>query len=159
MGELKNRGREQLKEQGDNYKETQENSESAIEDRDTNVDIINNMEGIDDDDRENIENAKEAGKEIATQIAENTVETPKNEINSRVESTVQEMEGYEATEKDDAGKAASIDGSYSSVGSELESQFEASAEEFAEIASQGQEMQAEYDAKLEADVQNLKMEW
>lgn len=158
MGELKNRGREQLKEQGDNYKETQEQSESEIEDRDTNVDIINNMEGIDDDDRENIENAKEAGKEIATQIAEN-IETSKNEVNSRVESTVQEMEGYEATEKDDAGKAASIDGSYSSVGSELESQFEASAEEFAEIASQGQEMQAEYDAKLEADVQNLKMEW
>lgn len=158
MGELKNRGREQLKEQGDNYKETQEQSKSEIEDRDTNVDIINNMEGIDDDDRENIENAKEAGKEIATQIAEN-IETSKNEVNSRVESTVQEMEGYEATEKDDAGKAASIDGSYSSVGSELESQFEASAEEFAEIASQGQEMQAEYDAKLEADVQNLKMEW
>ena len=90
MGELKNKGREGVKENQDKYQEIHEGAEQSLEERNRNIEIVHSLEGVDDDDKASIEDSKEQGKEIADQIAESQMETPKNEVNSRMESTVSE---------------------------------------------------------------------
>lgn len=86
MGELKNKGREGVKENQDKYQEIHEGAEQSLEERNRNIEIVHSLEGVDDDDKASIEDSKEQGKEIADQIAESQMETPKNEVNSRMEA-------------------------------------------------------------------------
>ena len=159
MGELKNQGRERVQEHQEQYGEIQQEASEAIEERDRNLEVIRSLEGVDDDDKSAIEDGRGQGKEIASQIAESSIETPKNEVNTQVEATVTEMHGLETREEADAGKAGGMDGNYGGVGSNLESKFSASAAEFNDIASSGEEVKETSNAALEAMAQNLKMDW
>ena len=159
MGELKTKGHEAVKEKQDRYNEIHENSEKALEERNNNIEIVSSLEGVDDDDKASIEDGKEQGREIAEQIAESTMEAPKNEVNAQMESTVSEMQEYEGRERDDAGKASSMDGNYGSVGSGLESQFEESASEFSDIATSGEENKEESNEQIDSIIQNMREDW
>lgn len=159
MGELKIKGHEAIKENQDRYNEIHENSEEALEERNRNIEIVSSLEGVDDDDKASIEDGKEQGREIAEQIAESTMETPKNEVNAKMESSVSEMQEYEGRERDDAGKASSMDGNYGSVGSGLESRFEESANEFSEIATSGEEIKEESNEQIDSIIQNMREDW
>lgn len=159
MGELKTKGHEAVKENQDRYNEIHENSEEALEERNKNIEIVSSLEGVDDDDKASIEDGKEQGREIAEQIAESTMEAPKNEVNAQMESTVSEMQEYEGRERDDAGKASSMDGNYGSVGSGLESQFEESASEFSDIATSGEEIKEESNEQIDSIIQNMREDW
>lgn len=158
MGELKNKGREGVKENQDKYQEIHEGAEQSLEERNRNIEIVHSLEG-DDDDKASIEDSKEQGKEIADQIAESQMETPKNEVNSRMESTVSEMKDLEGREKDDASKASAMDGNYGGVGSGLESKFEESANEFNDIATSGEEIQEQSNVQIDNIIQNMKEDW
>ena len=159
MGELKTKGHEAVKENQDRYSEIQKNSEEALEERNKNIEIVSSLEGVDDDDKASIEDGKEQGREIAEQIAESTMEAPKNEVNAQMESTVSEMQEYEGRERDDAGKASSMDGNYGGVGSGLESQFEESASEFSDIATSGEEIKEESNEHIDSIIQNMREAW
>ena len=159
MGELKIKGYEAVKENQDRYSEIQENSEEALEERNKNIEIVSSLEGADDDDKASIEDGKEQGREIAEQIAESTMEAPKNEVNAQMESIVSEMQEYEGQERDDAGKASSMDGNYGGVGSGLESQFEKSASEFNDIATSGEEIKEESNEQIDSIIQNMREDW
>lgn len=159
MGELKNKGREGIKENQDKYQEIQENAEQSLEERNRNIEIISSIEGVDDDDKASIEDSKEQGKEIADQIAESQMESPKNEVNSKMESTVSEMKDLEGREKDDANKASAMDGNYGGVGAGLESKFEESANEFNDIITSGEEIQEQSNAQIDSIIQNMKEDW
>lgn len=159
MGELKNRGREGVQENQDRYRETQEVGEQNLEERARNMSIIQTFEGVDDDDKTAIEDGKNSGREIAEQLAESTMETPKNEINSSMESTISEMRGFAGREADDANKASAMDGNYVGVGSSLESKFEESAREFEDIAMSGEEIKESSNEQIDSMIQTMKMEW
>lgn len=159
MGELKTKSHEAVKENQDKYNEIRERSEEAREERNKNIEIVSSLEGVDDDDKASIEDGKEQGREIDEQIAESMMETPKNEVNAQMESTVSEMQEYEGRERDDAGKAGSMDGSYGGVGSGLESQFEESAREFSEIATSGEEIKEESNDQIDSVIQNMREDW
>lgn len=159
MGELKNKGREGVKENQDKYQEIHEGAEQSLEERNRNIEIVHSLEGVDDDDKASIEDSKEQGKEIADQIAESQMETPKNEVKSRMESTVSEMKDLEGREKDDASKASAMDGNYGGVGSGLESKFEESANEFNDIATSGEEIQEQSNVQIDNIIQNMKEDW
>ena len=87
------------------------------------------------------------------------MEAPKNEVNSRMESTVSEMKDLEGREKDDASKASAMDGNYGGVGAGLESKFEESANEFNDIATSGEEIQEQSNAQIDNIIQNMKEDW
>lgn len=159
MGELKNKGREGVKENQDQYREIQKSAEQSLEERNRNIEIVSSLEGVDDDDKASIEDGKEQGKEIDDQIAESQMEAPKNEVNSRMEGTVNEMKEYESREKDDAGRASAMDGSYGGVGSGLENKFQESANEFNDIASSGEEIKESSNEQINSIIQNMKMDW
>ena len=159
MGELKNKGLEGVKENQDKYQEIQEGAEQSLEERNRNIEIVHSLEGVDDDDKASIEDSKEQGKEIADQIAESQMEAPKNEVNSRMESTVSEMKDLEGREKDDASKARALDGNYGGVGARRESKFEESANEFNEIATSGEEIQEQSNAQIDNIIQSMKGDW
>lgn len=159
MGELKNKGREGVKENQDQYQEIQEKAEESLEEKERNVEIVNSLEGVDDDDKASIEDSKEQGKEIADQIAESQMEAPKNEVNSRMEATVNEMKEYERREKDDAGKASAMDGNYGGVGSGLENKFEDSANEFNDIAESGEDIKEQSNEQINNIIQGMQAEW
>lgn len=155
MGELKNKGREGVKENQDKFQEIQEGAEQSLEERNRNIEIVHSLEGVDDDDKASIEDSKEQGKEIA----ESQMEAPKNEVNSRMENTVNEMKDLEGQEKDDASKANAMDGNYGGVGAGLESKFEDSANEFNDIATSGEEIQEQSNAQIDNIIQNMKEDW
>ncbi|RGQ05271.1 hypothetical protein [Blautia obeum] len=159
MGELKNKGREGVKENQDKFQEIQEGAEQSLEERNRNIEIVHSLEGVDDDDKASIEDSKEQGKEIADQIAESQMEAPKNEVNSRMENTVNEMKDLEGQEKDDVSKANAMDGNYGGVGAGLESKFEDSANEFNDIATSGEEIQEQSNAQIDNIIQNMKEDW
>ena len=159
MGELKNKGREGVKETQDKSQEIQDGAEQSLEERNRNIEIVHSLEGVDDDDKASIEDSKEQGKEIADQIAESQMEAPKNEENSRMESTVSEMKDLEGREKDDTSKASAMDGNYGGVGAGLESKFEESANEFNDIATSGEEIQEQSNAQIDYIIQNMKEDW
>ena len=154
MGELKNKGREGVKENQDKYQEIHEGAEQSLEERNRNIEIVHSLEGVDDDDKASIEDSKEQGKEIADQM-----EAPKNEVNSRMESTVSEMKDLEGREKDDVSKSSAMDGNYGDVGAGLESKFEESANEFNDIATSGEEIQEQSNAQIDNIIQNMKEDW
>lgn len=159
MGEFKNKGLESVKENQDKYQEIQEDSEQLLEEKNRNVEIIHSLEGVDDDDKASIEDGEDQGKEIADQIAESRMEAPKNEVNSRMESTIDEMKDLEGHEKDDESKASAMDGNYGGIGSRLESKFEESASEFNEIATSGEEIQEQSNTEIDNIIQNMKEDW
>lgn len=159
MGELKNRGREGVKENQDRYQEIQENSEQSLEERNRNNEILKSIEGVDDDDKSSVEDGENQGKEIAAQIAESQMETPKNEVNSRMEDTVNEMKDLEGRERADATKVSAMDGNYGGIGSGLESKFEDSANEFNDIATSGEEIKEQSNARIDSIIQNMKEDW
>lgn len=159
MGELKIKGYEAVKENQDRYNEIHEYSEEALEERNKNIEIVSSLEGVDDDDKASIEDGKEQGREIAEQIAESNMEAPKNEVNAQMESTVSEMQEYEGRERDDAGKASSMDGNYGSVGAGLESRFEESANEFNDIATSGEEIKEESNEQIDSIIQRMREDW
>ncbi len=156
MGELKTRGHEAVNENQDKYNEIYENSEDNLEEKNKNADIMRSLEGVDDDDKGGIENGKNKAKEIAVQIAESQMEAPKDEVNTRMESTIDEMHGYEGREETDAGKAGTMDGSYDGVGSELVNKFEESAKEFNDIATSGEDIKEESNDKIDAIIQQMQ---
>lgn len=159
MGEFKTKGRENIKENQDRYQEIQENAEQSLEERNRNIEIIRPLDGVDDDDKSFIEESIEKGKEIADQIAESQMEVPKNEVTSRMENTISEMQGYESREKDDANKVSAMDGSYGGIGSELESRFEDSANEFNDIATSGEEIKEQSNEQINSIIQNMREDW
>lgn len=159
MGELKNKGREGIKENQDKYQEIQESADQALEERNLNMEILHSLEGVDDDDKASIEDSQDQSKEIATQIAESQIESPKNEVNNKMESTVSEMKDLEGREKDDADKASAMDGNYGGVGAGLESKFEESANEFHDIVTSGEEIQEQSNAQIDSIIQNMKEDW
>lgn len=159
MGEMKNRGREGIKENQDQYSEIQKESDHFLEERNINIEIIQSLEGVDDDDKASIEDSKDQGREIADQIAESRMESPKNEVNSKMESTVNEMKDLEAREKNDISKVSAMDGNYNGVGSGLESKFEDSANEFNDIATSGEEIKEQSNAYIDNIIQNMKEDW
>lgn len=159
MGELKTKGRESVEENQNQYREIHENAEQSLEERNRNIEIVQSLEGVDDDDKSSIEDSKEQGKEIADQIAESQMEAPKNEVASRMENTISEMQDYEGREKDDANRAGAMDGSYGGVGSELERKFEDSANEFNDIATSGKEMMEQSNEQINSIIQNMKEDW
>ena len=87
------------------------------------------------------------------------MEAPKNEVNSRMESTVSEMKDLEGREKDDVSKSSAMDGNYGDVGAGLESKFEESANEFNDIATSGEEIQEQSNAQIDNIIQNMKEDW
>ena len=159
MGELKNKGREGVKENQDKYQEIQESAQQSLEERNRNIEIVQSLEGVDDDDKASIEDSKEQGKEIADQIAESQMEAPKNEVNSNMETTMREMQDLESREKNDASKANAMDGNYGGIGSGLESKFEESAREFNDIATSGEEIREQSNAQIDNIIQNMREDW
>lgn len=159
MGELKTKGHEAVKENQDKYTEIRENTDEAREESHKNFEIISSVEGVDEDDKAFIEVEIDRGRQIRDQIAESTAEAPKNEVNVQMESTVSEMQGYEERERDDAGKAGTMDGSYGEVGSSLESKFEESASEFSDIATSGEDIKEESNDEIESIIQDMKQDW
>ena len=158
-GELTRKGYEQVQEGQDSYREIQDNVEQDLEERNRNQEIIPTLEGVDDTDKTSIEDAKEQGKAIAEQLAESRGEAPKNEVNSRMENTINEMRNYESREQDDASKASAMDGNYEGVGSSLESKFQESAKEFNDIATSGEEIKESSNEQINERMQNLRADW
>lgn len=159
MGELKIKGHEAVKENQDKYNEIRESSEENLEERNRNIEITRDLEGVDDDDKARIEDKKDEGREIADLIAQSEMEAPKDEVNVKMENTVGEMKEYEGRERDDAGKASGMDGNYSGIGSSLESGFEESAREFSEIAESGEEIEEASNEEIDAIVQLMRQKW
>lgn len=159
MGELKNKGREAIQENQDRYQEIQETGEEAIEERDRNMEIVQQAEGVDDETKAAIESAKDQGREIAEQTAQSAIEAPKNEVNEQVDNTVNEMQEYGTQESDTGSQVSAMDGAYGGVGSNLESQFEQSADEFNEIATSGSELKETSNEQMENMIQQLQLDW
>ena len=159
MGELKNRGREGIKEGQDNYREIQEKSQEELEERDRNREIIINVEPVDDDDKAAVETGKSKGKEIADQIAQSTMDAPKNEVNTNMEGIITEMDGYKEREEEEMGKVSAMDGNYGGVGSNLENKFQESANEFNEIVTSGREIKEGSNENINSIIENMKMDW
>ena len=159
MGELKNRGREGINENQDNFREIQENAEQSLEEKLRNQSIMNSLEGVDDDDKASIEDSRNKGQEIADQIAESRMEKPKSEVNSKMERTINEMKDLEGRERDDSSKAGAMDGNYGGIGGSLENIFEKSANEFNEIASSGEEIKEHSNSQIDNFIQKMKEDW
>lgn len=159
MGELKIKGREGVKENQESYQEIQENVEQLREERYENNEILKTIEGVDDDDKANIEEALDQGKAIAEQLAQNQIENPKNEVNNKMENTVNEMKDLEQREKDDANRVSSMDGNYGGIGSSLESKFEDSANEFLDIVTSGEEIKEQSNTEIDNIDQEMRKDW
>ena len=164
MGELKIKGYEAVKENQDRYNEIHEYSEEALEERNKNIEIVSSLEGVDDDDKASIEDGKEQGREIAEQIAESNMEAPKNEVTETERGGDPRDRPYHLfpprrDERDDAGKASSMDGNYGSVGAGLESRFEESANEFNDIATSGEEIKEESNEQIDSIIQRMREDW
>ena len=159
MSELKNKGHETVKENQDRYNEIIENSENSVEERNEQAAIMASLEPVDDDDKANVEEGKEAAKAIAEQLAESQMESPKKEVNSQMDSTLDEMNTYAEMEEEEAGKAGAMDGNYSSVGSDLETKSEQSAKEFNDIVTSGNEIKEEANEKIDSNIKKMGIDW
>lgn len=159
MGELKNRGRESIREGQDYYREIQREGQESLEERNKNREIIINIEPVDDDDKAAVEVGKNKGQEISDQIAQSTMEAPKNEVNSKMESTIDEMNEYKEQEEEEIGKVSAMDGNYGGIGSDLENKFQESANEFNEIVTSGREIKQGSNEHINSIIENMKMEW
>ena len=158
MGRLKSRGHEQVQEYRQQFDELQESAENFAEETERNKEIAASIEGVDDDDKTALEAGKEQGHEIAEGHAEE-IDAQKNEINSRMETTVDEMNERANQERTEAQIVGNMDGSYGGIGSNLESAFESSADEFDEIASSGMEIQESSNGAIDGNTRRVRVDW
>lgn len=159
MGELKNRGRTEIGEIKDNFQEIRQSGEQSLEEKTENVQVFLSVEGVDDDDKSAIEDGKNSIQEIASQIAESTMETPKNAVNERADGTIAEMEEYAGREQTEASAISAMNGNYGAVGSSLEQQFTQSATEFSDIASNGMEIKQSSNEAIDAIIQGMNADF
>ena len=159
MGELKNRGRTEIGEIQNNFQEIRQSGEQSLAEKTENVQVFRSVEGVDDDDKSAIEDGKNNIQEIAAQIAESTMETPKNAVNERADGTIAEMEEYAGREQTEATAISAMNGNYGAVGSSLEQQFTQSATEFSDIASSGKEIKQSSNEAIDAIIQGMNADF
>ena len=129
--------------------EVKENSEQKLEEAETSQSAMDQIEGVDDDDKAALEAARQESDGIAKTIAESEIKEPGREIGASLKETSEQSVEYSETEMADAEKASEMVGNYSEVGGELSGELTQSGQEFQEIAEKSDqindELQSEYD--------------
>lgn len=93
-------------------------------------DAMNNIEIIDEDEQSLVDSSKSDAKSVADMIATNEVDNPKETIAQSLEDNSTEARGYAGIERNNAAKASTMEGNFSSIGSSLSSSLEQKASDY-----------------------------
>jgi len=111
---------------------------------------LSSLKCIDDDDIAATEKARNEARSTAVSIASNEIRQPTAEVVSKLGETSNEAQDYASVERDDAGKASSMVGDYSGIGSSLAaSSFEVNAADFEGIASNANDVASQLESTNE----------
>ena len=147
MGELKNKGREGVKENQDKYQEIQEGAEQSLEERNRNIEIVHSLEGVDDDDKASYEDSKNLEDVIRDQIAESQFDS--KQIGQHTIGAV----GIETVTENKESQHRKLDKA------SIEKQFEISAAEFDRIANEGKDIEYDSSPEIDAIMSQMEMDW
>lgn len=148
MGTLKMEQRQKVERDQERGHEVQEVGEQKIEEAETSAEALGQIEAIDDDDRAAVDAARSESDGIARALAESEIKEPGAEIGESLKETASESMEYSDIEMADAEKAAEMTGDYTGTGSELSGSLQESAQEFQEISTQSDQVNADLQSKL-----------
>lgn len=121
-----------------------------LEDTTVASETLSSLECIDDEDRDNKENAKVEAKATAVNIASTEVREPTSKVVGDLNETSTQAQDYENIEINDSHKASDMVGDFSGIGSSLSSGFEASADDFGRIASDALDVASQIESTNDA---------
>ena len=138
MGSLKLEQRQKVESDQEKGTEIKEAGEQKLEEAETSQEAMEQIEGVDDDDKAALDTARENANEIAKATAESEIKEPGREVGESLKETSEESTEYSETEMEDAAKASEMVGGYSEVGGELSDELQESGDEFQEIAEESE---------------------
>ena len=133
MGSVKLEQTSKIEENEGKGNETKEIARQKLEEAETSENAIS-IEGVDDDDREAIDEARDEMAGIAEQQAESEAREPAREIGESLKEVTEQSNEFAETEEQDAETASGAEGDYSEVGDKLSGDIQRSGQEFREIA-------------------------
>lgn len=149
MGSVKLEQRQKVENDREKGREIKEAGDTKLEEAETSSAALEQIEGVDEDDKAALDAAKSESDGIAKAIAESEIKEPGREVGESLKETSEQSTEYSETEMADADKASEMVGDYSDVGSGLSSELQESGQEFQEIAEESDqvndELQSEYD--------------
>ena len=127
IGDNRNRGQE-IADVG------QEKVSEATESRDA----LEGTNAVDDETQQAVEAARQSARETANGIAESEINQPTESVVESLGEVSNEAGEYSSVESNNASMAHGMRGDYTSIGGNLASQFETSAQEFQQLSEQAQ---------------------
>ena len=100
---------------------------------------LDGTNAVDDETQQAVESAEESSRETADGIAESEIDQPTESVVESLNEVSNEATEYSDQETGNAGKASEMKGDYSSIGSNLSSRFEQSAQEFQALSQNATE--------------------
>lgn len=113
----------------------QEKVSEASESRDA----LESTNAVDDETQQAVEQARDSARETADGIAESEIDQPTESVVESLGEVSREATEYSDQELDNASSASGMTGDYTSIGGNLSSQFETSAQEFQERSDRAEQ--------------------
>lgn len=156
MGSLKLEQHQKVESAQERGQEIHEVGEQKIDEAETSAQALEQIEGIDDDDKSALEAARGESDSIAKALAESEIKEPGLEVGESLKETSEESTEYSETEMADAEKASEMTGDFSETGAELSESLQDSGQEFQDIAEESDETNDELQAEFEQAAAELE---
>lgn len=155
MGKYKDELNRQVTESINQGEQIKENADKKIDEAVESADALSSIEGVDDDDVQAVENARNEAKSVSENIAESEIRSPSNEVGEQFSETANEAKDAANRERTDAGNASHMVADYSSIGSGLASSLEQSASDFEQTSQNAEQARSELQSAAEAKSEQL----
>ena len=159
MGQKKIEQRQRVEADKERGQNIAEKGERHIKEAEESKSKLEQIEIVDDDDEKAREQAVTESRAIAEGIAESEIKEPGESVSESFKETSEQSKEYGETEMQNASTATGMTAEYSTVGSELSSEFQQSGQEFQEIADDAEQSSVELKAQLDQEVAALEGEF
>lgn len=149
MGSLKLEQHQKVERDNERGVQIQEVGSVKIEEAESSVTSLEQIQAIDDDDRAAVDAARSESNGIANAVSESEIREPGTDVKESLRETSRQSQEYSAMELQDASRAAEMTGDYSGTGAGLAGSLETSAAEFQDISDESDTMSGEMQAKFD----------
>lgn len=139
MGRVKSGIESNINENRDKGQEITDLAQDKLSEAQESKAALDGTNAVDDETQQAVESANEEARGTAEGIASGEIDQPTESVVESLNETSNEANEYSDQESDNASTASGMTGDYASIGGNLSSQFEQSAQEFQSLSENAQE--------------------